>query len=404
MPDDDVDRPVREEARSSVPVEHWEVNEQLILGRLREHVLADQLEHQLTFSRAIAGSLAEGVCAIDGVGKITFVNPAAERLLGWQDADLRTRDAHTTLYGPNAATSHEASPFLTVLRTGVTYRDDGGTFVRNDGTSFPVAYSVAPLVVDAHVAGVIVAFNDLTDVQRLYQMQEDYVALLSHDLGAPLTTILGYAELLVRHLRAGALERATLSAETIVISGKKMKRLLQEVLERTRIPPGHAALRLTPVDLVALVARSVDQNLLPTARARVEMEAVAHLPVVVDPVQLERVVANLLTNACKYSASASPVVVRVFRTDRDAMISVTDQGVGIGTEDLPHLFEKYFRAGTAGAVEGTGLGLYGSRLIVEAHGGRIWAQSTVGMGSTFLVSIPLSESPLPADGPEQTSR
>ena len=200
----------------------------------------------------------------------------------------------------------------------------------------------------------------------------------------------------------GALERATLSAETIVISGKKMKRLLQEVLERTRIPPGHAALRLTPVDLVALVARSVDQNLLPTARARVEMEAVAHLPVVVDPIQLERVVANLLTNACKYSASA--VVVRVFRTDRDAMISVTDQGVGIGTEDLPHLFEKYFRAGTAGAVEGTGLGLYGSRLIVEAHGGRIWAQSTVGMGSTFLVSIPLSESPLPADGPEQTSR
>ncbi len=176
-----------------------------------------------------------------------------------------------------------------------------------------------------------------------------------------------------------------------------MERLLQDVLDRSRLRVGRAELHLASIDLTQLVTRSIDQNLLPGERARIEVEAVGPLAVVADPTRMERVIVNLLTNACKYSGPGDPVVVRVFRMGNDAVISVTDQGVGIDAEDLPRLFEKYFRATTAGTTAGVGLGLYGSRLIVEAHGGRIWAQSTVGTGSTFMVSIPTGEAAAGSD-------
>ncbi len=389
MTDHEVDRRRWVAARSGAPVQMWEVNEQLLLGSLREYDLANQFQRQLVFSRAIAESLAEGVCAIDQAGMITFVNPAAERLLGRPEAELRAQDAQAILYG--VSNSSASSPLLDILQSGSTYRNDRALFRRKDGTTFPVVYSVAPLIVDAQVMGAVVAFDDLTEVQRLYQMQEEYLALLSHDLRTPLTMILGYAQLLVRQLQEAALERAARDAEAIVTSGARMNRLIQDVLDRSRLSAGHTELRLVSVDLVQLVTRSIDQNLLPAERARVELETVAQLPVVADPLQMERVIVNLLTNACKFSSPTAPVLVRVFKIERDAMLSVTDQGVGIGPEDLPHLFEKHFRAATAGTVAGNGLGLYGSRLIVEAHGGRIWLQSAVGTGSTFLVSLPVSE-------------
>lgn len=379
------------EAGLVAPVELWEVNEQLLFAGLREHALATELERQLAFTSAIAGSLAEGVCAVDRAGRITFANAAAERLLGWREAEMLGRAADAVLQSPVAASSNEPFPILDVLRSGATYHNDHAIFIRKDGTTFPVVYSVAPIVAAEQIVGTVVAFDDVTEVQRLQQMQEEYLALMSHDLRTPLTVMLGYTQLLLTQLDEKALERAARSAEAIVKSGATMERLLQDVLDRSRLRVGRAELHLASIDLAQLVTRAIDQNLLPGERARIEVEAVGPLLVVADPTRMERVIVNLLTNACKYSAPTAPVVVQVFRVAREAVISVTDQGVGVGAEDLPHLFEKHFRATTAGTIEGIGLGLYGSRLIVEAHGGHIWAQSTVGTGSTFMVSIPAAE-------------
>ena len=234
MPDHDLDPSRPADDRSVAPVELWEVNEQLLLAGLREHALASQLQRQLAFSRTIAASLAEGVCAIDRAGQITFVNAAAEQMLGWLDAELRGREAATLLQGPDAARTRTPVPLADVLRTGATSRNEQTLFMRKDGTTFPVAYSVAPIIADEQVVGAVVAFNDVTDVQRLQQAQEDYLALLSHDLRAPLATILGYAELLLEQLKAQAMERATLSATGIVRSGAAMERLIQDVLDRSR--------------------------------------------------------------------------------------------------------------------------------------------------------------------------
>lgn len=390
MPEHDMTVPLQADGRSVSPVELWEVTEQLLLSGLREHAFAKQLEHRLAFSTAIAARLTEGACAIDLDGRVTFLNPAAERMLGWLDTEARGREANFILQGLDVAGDQKRVLALDVPEPGMTAHNDHAVLLHKDGTSFPVAYAVAPIVV-GQVVGTVVTFDTLTEVQRLKELQDEYIALMSHDLRTPLTTMIGYAELLLSQLNQAALERAARSAEAIVASGAMMERMLKAMLEHSQREAGHVELHVAPIDLVELVTHVVDQYVHPTERTRIAVEAVARLPVVVDRLRLERVILNLLTNACKYSAPTSPIVVRVLRLVDDAVVSVTDEGVGIDAEDLSYVFEKHYRARTAGTTAGFGLGLFGSRLIAEAHGGRIWAESAVGVGSTFTVSIPAGE-------------
>ncbi len=372
-------------------VEPWEVSEQLLIAGLREHELADQLRRQLAFHSAIMTSLAEGVYALDPTGRITFANPAAAQLLGWPAADLIGRDLQTILPVPDAhhaGVQAGAFPPVGLLDAGATGANDEARFVRKDGTTFAVAYSAAPIVIDGQVAGAVVSFRDMTEVQRLQQTQEEYVALLSHDLRSPLSVILAHARLLERRLAQSGHERELKSAEAVVESGEHMNRMIHDVLDRTLLESGDRPLGLGLVDLVQLVRRSVDQNVAPDERARIQIESTTPHVVVADPGLVERVIANLITNALKYSAGGSPVVVRVFRADQEMVIAVADQGVGIEADELPHVFDKHFRARTAGTTTGSGLGLYNIRLIMDAHGGRVWAESKVGRGSTFLVAFP----------------
>jgi signal transduction histidine kinase len=142
---------------------------------------------------------------------------------------------------------------------------------------------------------------------------------------------------------------------------------------------------------VHLVRQMVEQLPIQVDRERIQMEMIDELPVRGDETQLERVIVNLITNALQYSDSASRVVVQLSRVGQQARMSVRDQGPGIHPQELLHLFEKHYRASSAGSVKGTGLGLYSSQLIVSAHGGQIWVESELGIGSTFVVAFPLGQ-------------
>jgi len=140
----------------------------------------------------------------------------------------------------------------------------------------------------------------------------------------------------------------------------------------------------------------IEQTVAPADSARVTLDATPTPPVVVEVAQVERVIVNLLTHALKFSPPERPIIIRVFRQMANVVMSVTDQGSGITPEDLPHLFEKRYRARSVGHIPGNGLGLYGSRLIVEAHSGQIWAESTLGAGSTFMITLPLHAATSPS--------
>lgn len=374
-------------------VEFWEVSEQLLIAGLREHELAGHLSRQLAFSRTITESLAEGVVAVDSAQQVTFINPAAEYLLGWRGGDLLGKDLQrVALVHDTAGTrpSESAFPLVEVLRDGATYRDAHAVFRRKDSTVFPVAYSIAPISTGGQVVGAVVVFRDIAEGQRLQQLRDEYLQLISHDLRGPLAVILGYAQLLQVRLAAQGLAREVQQVNAIVDSSTRMNRLIQDLLDRSLIEARPAAFHLVLVDLVQVLERSVNETIPPVERSRLTIEAGGPLLVGADPSQIERVISNLLTNALKYSPPDSPVVVRLNRVGQHAVIAVVDRGVGIPPDEIPHLFEKHYRASTAGTTAGLGLGLYGSRLIAEAHGGRIWAESTVGTGSTFMLSLPIN--------------
>jgi len=164
-------------------------------------------------------------------------------------------------------------------------------------------------------------------------------------------------------------------------------------VESTRLESGQLEIRKEPVDLAHLVGEIVERVTSPEERPRICIESAVHMPTVpADPDRIERAIVNLITNALKYSPSNSPVTIRIRRSEEEAVVSVTDQGAGIPPEHLPHVFDRFYRVtGGKGVAEaeGLGLGLYIARLIVEAHGGRIWAESEVHKGSTFHFTLPL---------------
>jgi PAS domain S-box-containing protein len=368
------------------------VNEQLLLAGLREQTFADHLRHQLAFTTAITTSLGEGVMVLDTAGLCTFVNPAAEHMLGWMSAALCGQNIRVVFPLP---AKHDTlldalpTPLLDVLRFGRVQRDEDALFVHQDGRMLPTAYCAAPMITDGTVVGAVITFRDMTEVRRLQRLREEYLALISHDLRSPLSAMLGRTQILMRRLMQRGLAHEAESARIVVECGFRMNTMIEDVLARSRTDAPLDSQHRSVIDLVQVVRQMIDQTIAPEDAARVTLDAVPTLPMVVDAVQIARVIVNVLTNALKFSPADRPVAVQVVQRAAEAIISVTDQGIGIAAEDLPHLFEKAYRAPTVGQIAGNGLGLYSSRLIVEAHGGRLWAESNVGMGSTFTVALPL---------------
>ena len=235
--------------------------------------------------------------------------------------------------------------------------------------------------------------------EQAVEIRDQFLASVAHDLKTPLGTIKGYAQL----LRRQAARATGLSTERLVQGLDKIDDMvtravgqIDELLDVARLRASQSLeLDTAPTDLVSLAQGVVEEYRQASSDHRIRVEAaVDEVLGVWDSARLERVLANLLTNAIKYSEPGSEIVVRVALDERAAeswaTLSVRDRGIGIPSEDLPRLFEPFYRASNAvGRKPGTGLGLAGARHIVEQHGGRIEVESAEGVGSTFTVRLPV---------------
>jgi signal transduction histidine kinase len=238
----------------------------------------------------------------------------------------------------------------------------------------------------------------LREAETAIRVRDDVLATVSHDLKTPLTAVRGTSELLARRLRRQTpgpeTDRLLEGLERIQGAATRMERMMNELLDAARLQTGEPlVLERGPVDLVRLVREAVAEQQSGTDRHALRFASdIEQLIGEWDAQRLRRVLDNLLSNAVKYSPAGGEIVVRVAQEragDQDvAVVQVSDQGLGIPAEDLPHIFERFRRARNATEIAGTGLGLAGARQLVEQHGGSIQTESQEGVGSTFTVRLP----------------
>ncbi|KAB8139662.1 HAMP domain-containing histidine kinase [Chloroflexia bacterium SDU3-3] len=371
-----------------------EVNAQLLVAGLCQQNDAEQLRLQIDFTTTIMTSLGEGVYVIDMAGQCIYLNPAAEQLAGWRMADLQGRSLEIIFLdtASTPASDHAGegiASVLAVLRTGEVQRQDEAQLRRRDGGVFAIAYSAAPMRMDGQVVGAVISVRDMTQAQQLRQLREEYLALVSHDLRAPLSVMMGYAQLLVRRLEPHGLTREIGHAQMMLESGLRMNAMIQDILDHGQTTPQIDVGIQTPTDLALIVQQMIDQTVQPDQRDRIVLDAPPTLPITINQLQISRVLVNLLTNALKFSSPEQMVHIQVRQQAAEAQIRVTDQGIGMAPDELLHAFESGYRAKDVDKITGHGLGLYSSRLIVEAHGGQIWVESAVGQGTTVTLTLPI---------------
>ncbi len=237
------------------------------------------------------------------------------------------------------------------------------------------------------------AFNRMASEIRLREQErEAYIHMISHDLRTPLTVILGQG-LMIRSA-PDRVEMVRKSAGALVTSAERMNAMIQDLVDSARLESGQLRLDRSAVDLRSFILDLKERFGGVLESDRIKLDSPQKLPMVfADENRLERIMTNLLTNALKYGEPGSDVKVALTQADGEIVTSVSDRGQGIPVEELPYLFQRFHRTREARQRrEGLGLGLYITRLLVEAHGGRIWVESEVGKGSTFRFSLPVAES------------
>jgi signal transduction histidine kinase len=217
----------------------------------------------------------------------------------------------------------------------------------------------------------------------------DFMGMVVHDLRGPLTVTAGYTQLLRRQLaEARGAPDAQRQLEKIETSVQTMRRLVNDLLDSTRIGRGRFVINPVDTDLARTVRQVVDEQRDVASDHQIEVRAPDRLSGVWDNERIRQVMTNLISNATKYSPAGTCVRVTLREAGQAVHLSVADEGVGIAPDQIGQLFEPFSRLGREQEATGTGLGLYITKGIVEAHGGRIWVESAVNQGSTFYVELP----------------
>jgi len=380
-----------------------------VQARRRLHDRAAAREAAHTRLQQVVDVLPEGIVVVDADGWVVLANHMAADLMG---PDIVGRSM--------ARIEREATAVSDIRRLdGTPYPDEDLPLERSvsrsedvrgvqlllrhaaDGHDIPALLNSAPLRDAAGaITGAVLVFQDITTIKNFERARDELLASVAHDLKNPLTAIQGIAELTGEQAaRKGTPSNERIAARqgAIVTAATQMTALLNELLDAMQLQMGQPlTLNLRPTDLLALVRRTVDHQR-EIAERPIQVEADAPEVVCdVDADRIERVIGNLVSNAIKYSPKGDGVTVRLTRdqgTDGAwAILTVRDRGAGIPAEDLPHVFERFYRAENTSDVEGTGIGLASVREIVVQHGGTVTIESREGMGTTVTVRLPVAGS------------
>jgi PAS domain S-box-containing protein len=334
--------------------------------------------------------LPDAVLEVDPHGVIVGANSTATRVTGYRPADLIGRSCHVVL-GVRSSDGVPVTPegwqraarLRSVCRLpeqDLTIRMAGGTDRRLSVTG---AYQRDA---DGRLTGAVLVLRDARGHRLAARME--IVSTVSHELRSPLTSIKGYTSLLLHRWDRLENDQKQMMLEQIHHDAGRVTRLITELLDISRLETGRLALRRQLVDVPKLAATVVGKVRFEYPALDAALDFCAGFPkVYADPDKIEQVLTNLVENACKYASPTGLSIVGAW-TDGDVSVTVTDRGPGIRAADLSKVFTKFFRR-SEGRPTGSGLGLWISRGLVEAHGGRLVAEPIAGRGTAFRFTLPL---------------
>ncbi|MBV9899055.1 MAG: GAF domain-containing protein [Chloroflexi bacterium] len=349
---------------------------------------------------AVLSCITDGLLVLDAAGRIVSLNPPARSIFGSIGAGIilgQPLDHEQWGQWPLGANvvGEALAPVIDGLQRGEAHRDvevevnaSGRRVLSFTGT--PIASAAGG------PAGGVVVIRDVTNQRDIARLRDDLLSIASHDLRTPATVLRIQAQMLMRELGrvAPADVPAAERVQLMLDQTDRLTRMLNLLLDLTRVEAGRLDLHTEPTDLVALVQRvvravqalSIDHTIRLNGPRRLEGEW--------DAARLEQVVQNLLTNAIKYAPDGGNIDVTLCVEGDNVTVSVCDEGLGIAADELPNLFNRFYRVARTSGLEGSGIGLYVCQAIVTAHGGRIWATSDgPGRGSTFWLRLPLCVGP-----------
>ncbi|NUO49133.1 MAG: PAS domain S-box protein [Polyangiaceae bacterium] len=375
---------------------------ELAQGLAQRASLALDNAHMYDAARRAAAELSglisiapDAIITIDGDQRIVMYNEGAERIFGWKRADAIGKPVEVLM--PERARATYRRHVHDLVAGPVAARSIGYRAIswglRNDGTEFPVEAAISKLEIGEKRLFTVV-LRDITERLRLERereaaiaMRDDVMGIVAHDLRNPLATIATAVSVLKECsgdetlLKSGfVIERAT----------RRMNRLIQDLLDVTRIEAGHLFIEPKQVSTQQAVLDCVDAQAQQITAASLVLDVQLSPDVVdvrADPDRLQQVLENLIGNAVKFSKAGGRVTVGARTSNQDVLFWVKDAGIGIAAEDVPHIFERFWQCGSQ-RRRGAGLGLTIVKGIVDAHGGRVWAESALGRGTTFFFTIP----------------
>jgi two-component system phosphate regulon sensor histidine kinase PhoR len=395
--------------------------------------MADQLREKVTTLAeeqdrlaVVLDHMADGVLITDAAGRVQLINPAAARLLGTTQTAALGRSFVQVVWDHRLVELWEKSCEQNVEQNTTLELGRLGLFLQVIVTPLQEIYArphlpasgatYSPGAGGAHLGlqpkyrhlqpkyrqAQVIILQDLTQIRRLDTVRRDFISNISHELRTPLASL----KALVDTLRDGALDdppAAQRFLDRIETEVDAMTQMVQELLELSRIESGRVPLSLVPTPVADVVAPPLERLHPQAERAglTLSVDLPSDLPpVLADAERVRQVVTNLLHNAIKFTRPGGRVTVRAYAVQDEGLlpkadhhhleviIEVADTGVGIPADDLPRIFERFYKADRARSGGGTGLGLAIAKHIVQGHGGRIWAESIEGQGSTFYFTLP----------------
>lgn len=383
-----------------------------------------QCQHTTEQSRlsSVLDQLPEGVLMADAItGIITYANPVAAQLLDVAREQLVGMPASQLPQNGKLSQSKQDSAFipwnffLIQALSGETIHGKETTIFHEDNTRSVILISGAPLYMNTGImSGAVLIFQDITEQKSLEQQKNEFLWMANHELRTPVTIIQGFADLLSQP--GQQLNDVTHAAlVNIVEQSEHLARLIEAMLDMSRIEQEQFKLQLAPENLLALLTHVVESQAITTTRHQIQLviegiEPTATLISMLDRAHIIQVLSNLINNAIKYSPQGGTIevglraitetrrvntfsTVNSITTDkayREVLIWVKDQGVGIAPNDIPHIFNRFYRSNSLDhSLSGFGIGLYIVKEVVTRHGGRVWVESMRGRGSTFYLWLPL---------------